>query len=100
MPAEHLQGAPRCDVFGECRDWRHVARCGHRAVEGVQKFIWSQGDYEPIACEAAGAAEELAAACGITAGDDVLDVGAGTGNAAIAAARRAGARNGHHAADG
>jgi len=57
-------------------------------LKEIQKFVWSQGDYERVACESAGAADELAAACGIGAGDDVLDVGAGTGNAAIAAARR------------
>ncbi|MEV5826907.1 class I SAM-dependent methyltransferase [Spirillospora sp. NPDC052242] len=49
------------------------------------------GDYAPMAERLAGAAEELVAACAAGPGVHVLDVGAGTGNAAVAAAR-AGAR--------
>jgi ubiquinone/menaquinone biosynthesis C-methylase UbiE len=57
-------------------------------LKEVQKFIWSQGDYEQLAGEGQPAADELLAACGVGLGDFVLDVGAGTGNAAVAAARR------------
>ncbi|QFG22931.1 class I SAM-dependent methyltransferase [Actinomadura sp. WMMB 499] len=55
------------------------------------KDSFEAGDYAPMAARLAGAAEELVAACGAGPGLHVLDVGAGTGNAAVAAAR-AGAR--------
>jgi SAM-dependent methyltransferase len=49
--------------------------------------VWALGDYPAIARDVlAPLGPELAAACGVRPGVRVLDVGAGTGNAAIAAA--------------
>ncbi|GII03840.1 class I SAM-dependent methyltransferase [Planobispora takensis] len=50
--------------------------------------MWALGDYTPIAGLIAGLGRELVEACGAGAGHRVLDVGAGTGNAALAAAER------------
>lgn len=58
-----------------------------RLKEG-QRRLWSLGDYPEAAARLQPCADALAAACGISAGMDVLDVGAGTGNFAVAAARR------------
>ena len=55
------------------------------------RAVWSLGDYSGIAGLTWPAAEATVAACAVSAGQAVLDVGAGTGNAAVAAAR-AGAR--------
>jgi SAM-dependent methyltransferase len=53
--------------------------------------LWSGGDYARVADRLQPAADRLVEAVGVTAGDRVLDVAAGTGNASIVAAR-AGAR--------
>jgi len=58
------------------------------ALKEIQKFIWSQGDFRRITAEATPAAAGLVEAVGTQAGDRVLDVAAGTGGAAIAAAQR------------
>lgn len=50
--------------------------------------VWNLGDYQQIAFENVIVAERLCAALAIPAGARVLDVGCGTGNAALAAARR------------
>src|SRR2546423_12996389 len=50
--------------------------------------MWSLGDYGQIARITEVAAGELAEACGIASGMEVLDVAAGNGNFAVAAARR------------
>jgi len=57
-------------------------------LKEIQKFIWSQGDFEQLAREVMPAAEALVEACGVESGERVLDVAAGTGDAAVAAARR------------
>jgi len=51
-------------------------------------MMWSLGDYRQMADRLAAAAEELAEYCEIAPGMEVLDVAAGTGNFALAAARR------------
>jgi ubiquinone/menaquinone biosynthesis C-methylase UbiE len=53
--------------------------------------LWSGGDYARVQDRLQPASDRLVEAVGITAGDRVLDVAAGTGNASIVAAR-AGAR--------
>lgn len=53
-----------------------------------QRQVWSQGHYDRLASEVMPVAEALAEAAGVAAGERVLDVAAGTGNAAVAAARR------------
>lgn len=50
-------------------------------------MIWSLGDYRRIAEAIRPEAESLAGGCGISAGTRVLDVAAGNGNFAVAAAR-------------
>jgi SAM-dependent methyltransferase len=51
------------------------------------RALWALGDYAAIAADlVAPLGPELVAACGIGTGDRVLDVAAGTGNAAIPAA--------------
>jgi SAM-dependent methyltransferase len=52
------------------------------------KRMWSLGDYREMATMTEPAAEAVADACGISSGMEVLDVAAGNGNFAIAAARR------------
>jgi SAM-dependent methyltransferase len=51
------------------------------------KDFWALGDYPEVAKRFMPAAEALVAACDIGAGDRVLDVAAGDGNVAVAAAR-------------
>jgi ubiquinone/menaquinone biosynthesis C-methylase UbiE len=59
-----------------------------RALKTKHQALWSLGDYPAVAAEVIPATgPALVAACGIKAGQWVLDVGAGSGNAAIAAAQ-------------
>jgi ubiquinone/menaquinone biosynthesis C-methylase UbiE len=61
-------------------------------LKARHRAMWALGDYGRIADELVpGIGPTVAEACRITAADRVLDIAAGTGNAAIAAAR-AGAR--------
>ena len=53
------------------------------------KWLWSQGDYTRLATLLEGPAQDLAIAC-VTPGANVLDVAAGNGNFALAAARLGG----------
>ena len=50
--------------------------------------VWALGDYGRVAATLEPAARELVSAAGIAAGQRVLDVAAGTGNVALAAAAR------------
>ena len=63
-----------------------------RALKDKHRAMWALGDYPALAADIIpGLGQILADACGMRAGDRVLDVAAGSGNAAIPAAR-AGAR--------
>jgi ubiquinone/menaquinone biosynthesis C-methylase UbiE len=63
-----------------------------RDLKARQRAMWALGDYHTIARRSLWSfGAELVAACGISAGQRVLDVAAGTGNVAIRAAE-AGAR--------
>ena len=59
------------------------------AVRQAQRKTWSEGDFAMVANLIVIVAEELAEALEIVAGECVLDVACGSGNGALAAARRA-----------
>lgn len=59
------------------------------AVTQVQQRTWSEGDFSMVAGIVVGVAEALAEALDIVPDERVLDVACGSGNGAIAAARRA-----------
>lgn len=58
-----------------------------RELKARHRALWASGDYPAVAAELIPAlGPELVRACGVRAGDRVLDVAAGSGNAAIPAA--------------
>lgn len=59
------------------------------AVKQVQQKVWSDGDFAMVAVPAVIVGEELAEAADILPDERVLDVACGSGNTALAAARRA-----------
>ncbi len=58
------------------------------AVKQHQQVMWSQGDYAAVGTPLVIVSENLCEAVDLRAGSTVLDIATGTGNAAIAAARR------------
>jgi ubiquinone/menaquinone biosynthesis C-methylase UbiE len=58
------------------------------AIKARQRATWSTGDYSVIGTTLQIVGETLCEAADISAGDRVLDVACGNGNAALAAARR------------
>jgi ubiquinone/menaquinone biosynthesis C-methylase UbiE len=58
-------------------------------VRQMQQKTWSEGDFAMVAGHIQMVAEELVEAAGIVADERVLDVACGSGNGALAAARRA-----------
>ncbi|MBA3300377.1 MAG: class I SAM-dependent methyltransferase [Thermoleophilaceae bacterium] len=56
-------------------------------LKAGQKAVWGMGDYRKIALLTDDVAGPLVDACAISAGQEVLDVAAGTGNVAVRAAR-------------
>src|SRR5947208_7838174 len=58
------------------------------AVKGRQQNVWASGDFSVVASRIVFQAEHLCEAADLQAGWRVLDVATGSGNAAIAAARR------------
>src|ERR687891_329636 len=57
------------------------------AIKQRQAYVWAQGNYTALSGRLQPAAEALADACAVSAGQEVLDVGAGDGNFALACAR-------------
>jgi SAM-dependent methyltransferase len=57
-------------------------------IKDIQKRMWSLGDYRELARQFEPTAAALVEACGVGPGMEVLEVAAGTGNLAVAAARR------------
>ena len=57
------------------------------AIKERNREIWGLGDYRALSAALRPAAEALADACAVSAGQEVLDVAAGDGNFAIACAR-------------
>jgi ubiquinone/menaquinone biosynthesis C-methylase UbiE len=60
----------------------------HAGLRELMKWMWSAGDYPALAARLQPYADALAAAAGLGPGMEVLDVAAGDGNLALAAARR------------
>jgi SAM-dependent methyltransferase len=60
----------------------------HTAIKQRQQATWASGDYAAIGTTLQIVGETLAEAADIRAGEAVLDVAAGNGNASLAAARR------------
>jgi SAM-dependent methyltransferase len=60
------------------------------AIKGRQQAAWTAGDYAVIGTTLQIVGESLCEALDLRAGDKVLDVAAGNGNATLAAARRCG----------
>jgi SAM-dependent methyltransferase len=64
-----------------------VERDADRALKAKHRALWAAGNYPRVAAELIPSfGPELVRACGVRAGQRVLDVGAGAGNAAIPAA--------------
>ena len=64
-----------------------MAEPDYAAMKEGARALWSRGDYSKIAHILLPVSERLVDACAISAGQEVLDVAAGTGNLAITAAR-------------
>src|SRR5215207_4497453 len=58
------------------------------AIKGRQRQTWASGDYHVIASIIVPVSERLCDTVDLRAGERVLDVATGSGNTAIAAARR------------
>src|SRR4051794_40653491 len=81
-------GAPLWSWSGAApRMWRMDAIVDPAPLKEIQKFLWSQGDFDGLARQSLPAADALVRAAGVSRGARVLDVGAGTGNVAVAALR-------------
>jgi SAM-dependent methyltransferase len=65
-----------------------VAPIDYVAIKARQQATWAAGDFGQIGVRLQLVGETLAEAVGIEAGEKVLDVAAGNGNASLAAARR------------
>jgi ubiquinone/menaquinone biosynthesis C-methylase UbiE len=65
-----------------------AAQPDFKAIKGRQQAAWSSGDYALIGTTLQIVGEALCEAVDLRAGERVLDVAAGNGNAALAAARR------------
>jgi ubiquinone/menaquinone biosynthesis C-methylase UbiE len=59
-----------------------------RAIKNKQQAAWSSGDYAVVGTTLQIVGEQLAEAMDLRAGEKVLDIAAGNGNATLAAARR------------
>lgn len=75
-PARHVRGAPI------------PPRPEFESIKQRQKLTWGCGDYAQIGITLQIVGEQLCEAIDLRAGERVLDVAAGNGNAALAAARR------------
>src|SRR5947209_12363394 len=65
-----------------------LTQTDYDAIKARQRATWASGDYAVIGTTLQIVGETLAEAVDVRAGERVLDVAAGNGNAALAAARR------------
>jgi ubiquinone/menaquinone biosynthesis C-methylase UbiE len=70
------------------QDRPYVAQPDLAAVKARQRGAWSSGDYAVVGTTLQIVGEELCEALDVRAGQTVIDVAAGNGNASLAAARR------------
>jgi ubiquinone/menaquinone biosynthesis C-methylase UbiE len=63
------------------------ARMDVAEIKQRQRMVWGLGEYRELSRMLEPVALELCDACAVSAGQEVLDVGAGDGNFALAAAR-------------
>jgi SAM-dependent methyltransferase len=63
-----------------------VTEPDYAALRERTRAVWSAGDYSPIERLTLPASQAVIDACAVSAGQEVLDVGAGTGNLALLAA--------------
>src|SRR3954469_9735705 len=66
----------------------HTPLPDFKAIKIRQRGAWSSGDYAVVGTTLQIVGEELCEALDVRAGQKVLDVAAGNGNASLAAARR------------
>jgi ubiquinone/menaquinone biosynthesis C-methylase UbiE len=69
-------------------DRREIAHADFKALKARQQLAWASGDYAVIGTTLQIVGEALCEAVDVRAGQQVLDVAAGNGNASLAAARR------------
>ena len=79
MPATNTRGAARVEA---------VPTPDFSAIKAKQQATWASGDFAVIGTTLQIVGESLAEAVDVRAGERVLDVAAGNGNATLAAARR------------
>jgi SAM-dependent methyltransferase len=85
-----VQGWKSCHLTGEETDMSDEAQAADadRTLKDKHRAMWCLGDYPAVASDVIpGLGPVLVRACGVRAGDRVLDVAAATGNAAFAAAQ-------------
>jgi SAM-dependent methyltransferase len=75
-------------VIQECVPVRPAKNRDFDAIKAKQQATWASGDFAVIGTTLQIVGESLAEAADIRAGEQVLDVAAGNGNATLAAARR------------
>src|SRR6186997_770383 len=83
--------------MGPCRkhEWRMIMQiietpssADYQAIKTRQQAMWASGDFGRIGVTLQIVGESLAEAVDVRAGERVIDVAAGNGNASLAAARR------------
>src|SRR6186713_1211201 len=83
--------------MGPCRkhEWRMIMQiietpssADYQAIKTRQQAMWASGDFGRIGVTLQIVGESLAEAVDVRAGERVIDVAAGNGNATLAAARR------------
>src|SRR5688572_5221650 len=82
------RGIPHMSMTTEARPDIALSPIDLGAIKARQQVTWSSGDFGRVGVTLQVVGEALAEATGVNAGERVLDVAAGNGNASLAAARR------------